>query len=82
MSDIPADFTAALKQNGLDAFFRDCTASHQREYLKWIGKAKRPETRAKRIAGAVERIAKKRDEDVERIAKKRDEEAAKRKKRD
>ncbi len=71
MSDIPADFTAALKQNGLDAFFRDCTPSHQREYLKWIGKAKRPETRAKRIAGA-----------VERIAKKRDEEAAKRKKRD
>ncbi len=64
MSDVPADLAAALKQNGLDAFFRDCTASHQREYLKWIGEAKKPETRAKRIAGAVQRISAKRDEEV------------------
>jgi uncharacterized protein YdeI (YjbR/CyaY-like superfamily) len=69
MSDIPADFAAALKQNGLDAFFRDCTPSHRREYLKHISEAKRPETRAKRIAGAVERIAKKRDEESARIKK-------------
>lgn len=64
MSNVPPDFAVALKQNGLDAFFKDCTASHQREYLKWIGEAKKPETRAKRIAGAVERITAKRDEEA------------------
>ena len=64
MPDIPSDFAAALKQAGLDAFFRDCTAPHQREYLKWIGEAKKPETRAKRIADAVVRISAKRDEEM------------------
>jgi uncharacterized protein YdeI (YjbR/CyaY-like superfamily) len=64
MSSIPSDFADALKQNGLAAFFKGCTPSHQREYLKWIGEAKKPETRAKRIAGAVERISAKRDEEA------------------
>jgi len=41
------------------AFFADCTAAHQREYLKWIGEAKRPATRSKRIAKAVKMIAEK-----------------------
>lgn len=64
MSAIPADFTAALKQNGLHEFFIDCTSSHQREYLKWISEAKKSETRKNRISQAMTMIATKRDEEV------------------
>lgn len=53
MSAPPPDLEAALAKAGLSEFFADCTAAHQREYLKWIGEAKRPETRAARIAQAV-----------------------------
>jgi uncharacterized protein YdeI (YjbR/CyaY-like superfamily) len=70
MSAIPKDFTDALKQNGLHEFFMDCTGPHQREYLKWISEAKKPETRIARIAKAMKTIS----------AKSR-EEAAKQKKR-
>ena len=64
MSAIPKDFTDALKQNGPHEFFMDCTASHQREYLKWISEAKKPETRIARIAKAMKMIAAKRDQEV------------------
>jgi uncharacterized protein YdeI (YjbR/CyaY-like superfamily) len=57
MNVVPEDFLTALKQNGLDVFFAGCTAAHQREYLKWIAEAKRPETRKQRIAQAVKMIA-------------------------
>ena len=63
MSDIPKDFAEALKQDGLWPFFIDCTPSHQREYLKWIGEAKKPETRRRRIEQAVVRIAAKKKEE-------------------
>jgi hypothetical protein len=36
VNQIPEDLLAALKENGLAAFFDGCTAAHQREYLKWI----------------------------------------------
>lgn len=57
MSTPPPDLEAALAQAGLSEFFADCTAAHQREYLKWIGEAKRPETRQNRITQAVKMIA-------------------------
>jgi uncharacterized protein YdeI (YjbR/CyaY-like superfamily) len=57
MNQIPEDLLAALKSGGLDEFFAGCTAAHRREYLKWIGEAKRPETRRQRIAQAVKMIA-------------------------
>jgi uncharacterized protein YdeI (YjbR/CyaY-like superfamily) len=63
MADIPKDFAAALKANRLHDFFADCTASHQREYLKWIGEAKKPETRMRRIEQAMKRIADKKTEE-------------------
>jgi len=70
LRDIPSDFAAAIKQAGLAAFFADCTASHKNEYLKWIHEAKRPETRAKRIAKAAEMIAAKCAEETARARKK------------
>ena len=56
--DAPDDFLAALKKNKkarqtYDAF----SPSHKREYLEWILEAKRDETRAKRVASAVEWMA-------------------------
>jgi uncharacterized protein YdeI (YjbR/CyaY-like superfamily) len=52
---IPTDFAAALRAapaagTNFDAF----APSHRREYLEWILEAKRQETRARRIAQAVE----------------------------
>lgn len=66
MAEIPPDFSAALKSAGLAAFFAGCTGPHQREYLKWIGEAKRPETRCKRIQQAMGMLADKRREEKAR----------------
>ena len=66
MNKIPPDLTAALKAAGLDAFFAGCTANHQREYLKWIDEAKKPETRAARIQKSVQMISAKRAEEASR----------------
>lgn len=55
LPEMPADFAAALA--GVPAARRTWDAfspSHRREYLDWILGAKRAETRAKRIAQAVE----------------------------
>lgn len=54
----PADFTQALKADNKakatwDAFPPGC----RREYLEWIGEAKREETRAKRLAQTLEWLA-------------------------
>ena len=56
--DVPADLAAALEQRkkaraAFDAF----PPSHRREYIEWIVEAKRDDTRARRIAQAVEWIA-------------------------
>jgi uncharacterized protein YdeI (YjbR/CyaY-like superfamily) len=54
----PADFAAALgQQAGALTAFKAMSPSHRREYVRWITEAKRAETRARRIAKAVEMIA-------------------------
>lgn len=56
--EIPRELIAALKKNKTAAkVFAEFTASAQREYSDWIAEAKRPETREKRVAQAVEWIA-------------------------
>jgi uncharacterized protein YdeI (YjbR/CyaY-like superfamily) len=55
---IPAEFAAALAANAaakatLEAF----APSHRREYVQWVSEAKRPETRERRIAQAIEQLA-------------------------
>ncbi len=54
----PADFVRALKAKG-PAWdrWRELSYSHQREHVEAIEQAKKPETRARRIEGAVEAIA-------------------------
>jgi uncharacterized protein YdeI (YjbR/CyaY-like superfamily) len=53
------DFERALKEAGLGDFFACCTAAHRREYLNWIGEAKRPDTRKARIGKAMHMLARK-----------------------
>ncbi|MGD1031258.1 MAG: YdeI/OmpD-associated family protein [Opitutaceae bacterium] len=69
MAEIPGDIAKALKENGLAEFFAGCTDSHRREYLKWIGEAKRPETREARIKKAMALISAKRAEENARLKK-------------
>ena len=55
---MPADFAAELaKFQDARAQFDGFSPSQRREYLEWIVAAKRPETRATRIAQAAEWIA-------------------------
>jgi uncharacterized protein YdeI (YjbR/CyaY-like superfamily) len=55
---VPDDLTAALADNpAAQATFAGFPPSCRREYLEWIVEAKRPETRAKRLAQAVEWMA-------------------------
>lgn len=54
----PQEFTAALQRNKKAAAgFATLSPSCKREYIEWIADAKRPETRDKRIATALEWIA-------------------------
>jgi uncharacterized protein YdeI (YjbR/CyaY-like superfamily) len=56
--EAPAEFASALKRNKkAAAVFAAFSPSCKREYIDWIADAKRPETRDKRIATAVEWIA-------------------------
>ena len=56
--DAPAEFTAALQRNKRAAsVFAAFSPSCKREYVEWIVEAKRPDTRDKRIATAIEWIA-------------------------
>ena len=55
---MPEDFAQALAANhAAQATFDAFAPSHRREYLEWITEAKREETRAKRIAQALEWLA-------------------------
>jgi hypothetical protein len=55
---MPDDFAAALAaMQGARGRFDGFTPAQRREYLEWIVEAKRPETRAKRVAQACEWIA-------------------------
>jgi len=54
----PPDLAAALRKNAkARAAFQGFPPSHKREYIEWITEAKRDETRARRLAQAVEWIA-------------------------
>ena len=55
---VPQDFAAALRDTpAANATFDRLTPSQRREYLEWITGAKRDETRAKRVATALEWLA-------------------------
>lgn len=52
---VPADLAAARAKNRkARPTFEGFAPSHRREYLEWVTEAKRPETRAKRLAQTIE----------------------------
>jgi uncharacterized protein YdeI (YjbR/CyaY-like superfamily) len=54
----PADLTAALKKNArAKKGYESLSPSHKREYVEWITEAKAAETRARRLAQAIEWMA-------------------------
>ncbi|HEV3096318.1 MAG TPA: YdeI/OmpD-associated family protein [Candidatus Dormibacteraeota bacterium] len=56
---VPDDLRGALAANPkASQSFAAFAYSYRREYVQWIESAKRPETRRRRIAEAVSRIAK------------------------
>jgi uncharacterized protein YdeI (YjbR/CyaY-like superfamily) len=51
------DIASALEASpGARARYEALPPSHQAEYLKWIGEAKREATRARRIQGMIARL--------------------------
>ena len=56
--EVPAELRSALDENRkARTVFEQFPPSHRREYVEWIAEAKRDETRAKRVAQAVEWMA-------------------------
>ena len=55
---VPDDLAAALRDHpAASAAFDGFPPSHRREYIEWLDEAKREETRAKRLAQAIEWLA-------------------------
>ena len=55
---IPDELAAALaRRPELERAFTAMSASHRSEYARWVGEAKRPETRASRAEKALAMIA-------------------------
>jgi hypothetical protein len=54
--EVPDDLRRALEAAGLAERFTALSPSHRRELVGWIIEAKRPDTRARRITQAVDRL--------------------------
>ncbi|HZC26994.1 MAG TPA: YdeI/OmpD-associated family protein [Actinopolymorphaceae bacterium] len=54
--ELPGDLATALESVGALEHWRRLSFTHQREYVEWIEGAARPETRARRVAQAVDRV--------------------------
>jgi Bacteriocin-protection, YdeI or OmpD-Associated/Domain of unknown function (DUF1905) len=55
--EVPADLAEALAADGAaHAAFDKLSYTHRREYVEWIAEARRPATRARRVAATVDRV--------------------------
>ena len=52
--DVPEDLATALAEAGLQEAFDALSYSHRREHVNAVTEAKKPETRVRRIAKAIE----------------------------
>jgi hypothetical protein len=64
--EIPSDLANALEVAGVDRAFGAMSFSHRKEWIVALADAKRPETRAKRIAACVAAM---RDRDSRKVAR-------------
>lgn len=54
--ELPVDLREALDADGACGGFDGLSFTHRREYVEWVEGAKRPETRARRVAETVRRV--------------------------
>jgi Bacteriocin-protection, YdeI or OmpD-Associated/Domain of unknown function (DUF1905) len=55
--EVPTDLAQALAADGTaQVAFDKLSYTHRREYVEWIAEAKRPATRARRVAETVDRV--------------------------
>lgn len=54
--EVPDDLAAGLAAGGADTVFAALAPSHRKEFVRWVTEAKRPQTRAERVAKAVEMV--------------------------
>jgi uncharacterized protein YdeI (YjbR/CyaY-like superfamily) len=54
--ELPAEFAARMKREGLLAYFNGLSYTHQKEYVRWVSEAKLEETRARRLGKAMEML--------------------------
>ena len=54
---VPNDLASALSKSGLSDAFNAMSYTHRKEHIRAIDEAKAPETRARRIAKALEMVA-------------------------
>ena len=54
--DVPDDLASALRSGRALTQFEALAYSHRKEYVRWVAEAKRPQTRADRIAKTVEMV--------------------------
>lgn len=54
--DVPPRLEAGMKQAGVLSFFEGLSFTHRKEYCRWIAEAKKEETRARRVARAIEML--------------------------
>ena len=57
--DPPEDLLSHLREQGLEEPFTRMAVTHQREYVRWIEEAKRPETRQRRVLQTAEKLREK-----------------------
>jgi hypothetical protein len=55
---VPAALEKLLKKEGLLGLFEQLSATHRREYCRWVSEAKKEETRVKRLEKTVEMLRK------------------------
>lgn len=51
--EVPAQFVKVMKKEGLFPFFEKLSYTHRKEYVRWIGDAKKEETRLRRLEKAI-----------------------------
>ena len=51
--EIPTDFKALLKKEGLLEDFEALSFTHRKEYCRWMTEAKKEETRSARLARSI-----------------------------
>lgn len=54
--DVPDDLEAELRSSRVQAKFDALAYTHRKEFVRWVTEAKRPQTRADRIAKTLEMV--------------------------